>query len=36
MKKLEEIKSTRMCKKNDLDNMDEDMALVWSALFVSF
>jgi hypothetical protein len=28
MKKLEEIKSTRMCKKNDLDNMDEDMALV--------
>ncbi len=37
MKKLEEIKSTRMCKKNDLDNMDEDMALVWSAcLFKKF
>lgn len=28
MRKLDDIKSTRMSKKNDLDNMEEDMALV--------
>ncbi|XP_057376078.1 structural maintenance of chromosomes protein 1A-like [Daphnia carinata] len=27
MRKLDDIKSTRMSKKNDLDNMEEDMAL---------
>lgn len=32
MRKLDEFKSQRMSKKNDLDNMDEDMALV-SAVF---
>lgn len=31
MRKLDDIKSTRMSKKNDLDNMEEDMALVLSA-----
>jgi structural maintenance of chromosome 1 len=28
IKKVEEMKSMRMCQKNDLDNMDEGMALV--------
>lgn len=28
MRKLDEFKSQKMSKKNDLDNMDEDMALV--------
>lgn len=28
MRKLDDFKSQRMAKKNDLDNMDEDMALV--------
>ncbi len=30
MRKLDDFKSLRMSKKNDMDNMDEDMALVIS------
>lgn len=32
MRKLDDFKSLRMSKKNDMDNMDEDMALVISEL----
>ncbi len=28
IKKVEEMKSMRMCQKNDLDNMDEGVVLV--------
>ena len=34
MRKLDDYKSQRMSKKNDLDNMDEDMALVYTRSFV--
>lgn len=34
MRKLDDFKSQRMSKKNDLDNMEEDMALVIINIYI--